>query len=248
MLGVFLLAIFIFLPFMIQSTLFTRVGEDITERIRKEVYHKLLRMQVSWFDRKRNRGGQAATRFGVDSRQVNSLLSSLVSTILMNFSTIITGMVFAFIFEWRIGFVGLIAMPCMVASGFISMLFYGGFGDENKQYYEDSAKMSEEAILNIRTVYSCGYQDRLGELYDEKLKNPLDASIWKGTKLGLLYGLSQLILMFTFGVLFYFGALIMRDNPDVNLLNIFYSIMSITWAGWYAGNNFYFMPDVLSGR
>lgn len=48
-LGVFLLAIFIFLPFMIQSTLFTRVGENITEKIRKEIYHKLLRMPVSWF-------------------------------------------------------------------------------------------------------------------------------------------------------------------------------------------------------
>lgn len=102
--------------------------------------------------------------------------------------------------------------------------------------------------MNIRTVYACGYQGRLGELYDIKLQNPLDAAIYKGTKLGLLYGLSQLILLFTFGVLFYFGALIMRDNPDVSLLNIFYSIMSITWAGWYAGNNFYFMPDVLAGK
>lgn len=70
----------------------------------------------------------------------------------------------------------------------------------------------------------------------------------KGSKLGLLYGFSQLILQFTFGVLFYFGALIMRDNPEVKLLNILYAIMSITWAGWYAGNNFYFMPDVVAGK
>lgn len=49
-------------------------------------------------------------------------------------------------------------------------------------------------------------------------------------------------------MLFYFGALVMRDNPDVSLTYIFYAIMSITWAGWYAGNNFYFMPDVLSGK
>ena len=40
----------------------------------------------------------------------------------------------------------------------------------------------------------------------------------------------------------------MRDNPDISLTYIFYAIMSITWAGWYAGNNFYFMPDVLSGK
>ena len=71
----------------------------------------------------------AATRFGIDSRQVNSLVTSLVSTVLMNFSAIVGGLVIAFVAEWRLGLVGIIAMPAMVASGFISMLFYGGFGD-----------------------------------------------------------------------------------------------------------------------
>ena len=76
----------------------------------------------------------------------------------------------------------------------------------------------------------------------------MDAAFCKGTKLGVLYGLSQLILQFTFGVLFYFGTLIMRDDPNVSQLNVFYAIMAIAWAGWYAGNTFYFMPDVLSGK
>ena len=128
-LGLFLLAVFIFFPFMIQAVLFTLVGESVTEKIRKEVYNKMLKLPVSWFDRKENRGGLAATRFGVDSRQVNSLVTSLVSTVLMNFSAIVQGLVIAFVAEWRLGLVGLVAMPCMVASGFISMLFYGGFGD-----------------------------------------------------------------------------------------------------------------------
>ena len=136
----------------------------------------------------------------------------------------------------------------MVASGFISMLFYGGFGDQNKEYYNDSAKLAEEGILNIRTVYSNGYQKQLLQAYGAKLQYPMDASFCKGTKLGVLYGLSQLILQFTFGMLFYIGALIMRDDPAVSQLNIFYAIIAIIWAGWYAGNNFYFMPDVLAGK
>jgi hypothetical protein len=76
----------------------------------------------------------------------------------------------------------------------------------------------------------------------------MDAALCKGTKLGVLYGLSQLILQFTFGILFFFGALIMRDDSSVSQLNIFYAIMAIAWAGWYAGNTFYFMPDVVSGK
>lgn len=113
----------------------------------------MLRLPVEWFQKKNNRGGAAANRFGISSRQVNSLVTSMVSTLLMNFSTIIVGIVLTFIFEWRLGLVGLVAMPCIVGAGFISMLFYGGFGDSNKIYYEQSSKLSEEAILNIRTVY-----------------------------------------------------------------------------------------------
>lgn len=60
----------------------------------------------------------------------------------MNFSAIVIGLIIAFWAEWRLGLVGLVAMPAMVAAGFISMLFYGGFGDENKPYYEDSAKLA----------------------------------------------------------------------------------------------------------
>ena len=125
------------------------------------MYNKLLKLPLPWFEDKRNRGGLAATRFGVDSRQVNSLVTSLISTVLMNFSAIVIGLIIAFWAEWRLGLVGLVAMPAMVAAGFISMLFYGGFGDENKPYYEDSAKLAEEGTLNIRTVYSNGYHHRL---------------------------------------------------------------------------------------
>jgi len=85
-------------------------------------------------------------------------------------------------------------------------------------------------------------------MYENNLKSPMDAAFGKGTRLGLLYGFSQLILNFLLGLLYYFGALIMRDNPDVPLINIFYAIVVIIWSGWYAGNNLYFMPDLTSGN
>lgn len=61
----------------------------------------------------------------------------------MNLTSILVGMIFAFIFVWQLGLVGIVAMPAMVAGGFISMLFYGGFGDLNKKYYENASKLSE---------------------------------------------------------------------------------------------------------
>lgn len=62
-----------------------------------------------------------------------------------------------------------------------------------------------------------------------------------------MYGISQLILQFSFGTMFYFSTLIIRDTPDFNLYYIIQGSFSIVWAGWYAGNNFYFLPDVYAG-
>jgi len=58
----------------------------------------------------------------------------LVSTIAMNFSSIIIGMIIPFVFVWQMGLVGLVAMPAMVTAGFVYMLFSGA-DDKNKLYY-----------------------------------------------------------------------------------------------------------------
>ena len=44
-----MLAIFAFFPSAIQEYLFSVVGEDVTEKIRKEVYNKILKLPVRYF-------------------------------------------------------------------------------------------------------------------------------------------------------------------------------------------------------
>lgn len=50
--------------------------------------------------------------------------------------------------------------------------------------------------------------------------------------------------MFTiFGILFYLGALFVRDNEGVSVEKMFTAIYAIMFAGMTAGNNAHFMPD-----
>ena len=60
----------------------------------------------------------------------------------MNFSSIVFGLILSFTFEWRIGLAGHIAMSIMIVAGFMSRIFYTGFGDNNMKYYEESSKIS----------------------------------------------------------------------------------------------------------
>lgn len=50
--------------------------------------------------------------------------------------------------------------------------------------------------------------------------------------------------MFTiFGLLFYLGALFVRDNKSADLEGMFTAVYAIVFAGMTAGNNAHFMPD-----
>lgn len=98
MLYLFLAAIFIFFPFAIQSALFTKVGEVITERLRIKLCHKVLKLPVKFFQTDEFKGGKIATKIGIHTRTVNTLATTLVSTLLTNFSTISIGLTLSFLY------------------------------------------------------------------------------------------------------------------------------------------------------
>lgn len=48
--------------------------------------------------------------------------------------------------------------------------------------------------------------------YDKKLEEPFRLGVKKGNVSGLLFGLSQLIMFFVFGLIFFLGTVFKRDN------------------------------------
>ena len=46
-----------------------------------------------------------------------------------------------------------------------------------------------------------------------------------------------------FGLIFYLGAIFVRDNEDLDLMEMFTAVYAILFAGMTAGNNSHFAPD-----
>lgn len=68
-------------------------------------------------------------------------------------------------------------------------------------------------------------------------------AIRKGNISGIFFGLSQIVMFTIFGLLFYLGALFVRDNKDADIEGMFTAVYGIMFAGMTAGNNAHFMPD-----
>lgn len=227
-----------------QITCFNVVGEGITRRIRIETFYKILKMPVTWFDIPRNNAGTLAARLSTDCQLVNTVTTTTVGIMVINLSTLLSGIIIAFVFEWRTSLVALGLLPLMILCGIAQMAFSTGFSDSTDAAYKDSSNLIMEAMINIRTVSSFGYEGIIAKKYDEKMEEPYRLAIKKGNTAGIFFGLSQVIMFTIFGILFYLGAIFVRDNPgEVTIEKMFTAIYAIVFAGMTAGNNAHFMPD-----
>ena len=129
-------------------------------------------MPIPFFDIPRNNSGSLAARLSTECNQVNALTTTIVAITLQNISTLITGLVIAFIYEWRTSLVALGMIPLLIFAGMLEMAFNTGQSQSTDEAYKDSASLIMESMVNIRTVSSSGHDEIVYKKYEEKLKKP----------------------------------------------------------------------------
>ncbi len=122
-----LIGVATFFVFSIQVSLFGIVGDRVTFRIRLKCYEKILKMPISWFDIPKNNAGNLTARLATDCQKVNGLTTTNIGILFQNISCLITGIVIAFVNEWRITLITLALIPLMMISGMVQMKFTMGF-------------------------------------------------------------------------------------------------------------------------
>lgn len=219
----------------------------MTQKIRNETYLKILKMPIVWLDQPRNNSGALSARLASDCQTVNGLTTTYVSILVQNLANLLAGMIIALIYEWRTALVAIGLIPLMIIAGAIQMAFTNGFSAKTDVAYKDSSSLITESMVNIRTVTSFGYENMILNKYTDKLKVPYEIGVKKGNISGILFGFSQFIMYLVFALIFYLGAVFIRDN-GLSIADVFTAIYSIMFAGMTAGNNSHFMPDVANAN
>jgi ATP-binding cassette, subfamily B (MDR/TAP), member 1 len=178
---------------------------------------------------------------------VNSLITTFFSVLVQSLTTLIAGIIIAFIYEWRTSLVAVGLLPVIIFSGIIQMSFTQGFGDKTDKAYKESSNLIAEAINHIRTVTSFGSEEIVYRKYSAQLVEPMNFGIKKGFVSGLMYGLTQIVMFFIFGLIFYLGIVFMVHN-NLEIADVFTAIYAILFSGMTAGNNAHFLPDVAAAK
>ena len=150
---------------VIVQTIFSVIGQELTEKIRNQTYEKILKMPIPWFDKTDNASGSLSARLASDCRSVNSLITTFIAITIQSLSTLIAGATIAFIYEWRTSLVATGLLPLMIIAGVIQMAFTQGFSDQTDKVFKNSSSIITESMNNIRTVTSFGSEDIIERKY-----------------------------------------------------------------------------------
>jgi len=227
---------------LFQSYLYAVLGEKISYELKFQVYDKIIRKPLKFFDEDSNNPGILSAKISIDTQQVNSLASSFIGIVIQGFAGFIVGMIVAFCYSWQITLVALGLSPLIVASQSYQAKTMTGFQKEDESY-KTSAAIIMESVTNIRTVASFCKEKKFQNKYNEQVDIPIKAGARKGIRIGLAFGGSFFLLFAYYAIVFYIAA-VLQDREGLTLQDFFVALFAIIMAASATGISGNFLPDV----
>ena len=142
------------------------VGDEISTNLRTQTYNKILKMPISWFDKRENTCGVVSSRLSVECEKVKELITNYFYFILRCVSNIISGFVIMFVFDWRMALILIALITILIITGTIKSHFKTNLTKQIDIVNKKTGGMIEESLINIRTVSAFNMQDQLIKKYE----------------------------------------------------------------------------------
>ncbi|CAO2203277.1 unnamed protein product [Urochloa humidicola] len=201
-----------FLSLPLSSYLFSIAGCRLIRRIRLMTFEKVVNMEIEWFDHPENSSGAIGARLSADAAKVRGLVGDALQLVVQNSSTLVAGLVIAFVSNWELSLIILALIPLIGLNGWIQMKFIQGFSADAKMMYEEASQVANDAVSSIRTVASFSAEEKVMDLYKKKCEGPLRTGIRTGIISGIGFGVSFFLLFGVYAASFYAGARLVEDK------------------------------------
>ncbi|XP_044861610.1 ATP-dependent translocase ABCB1-like [Mauremys mutica] len=214
------LAVISLVTHIIQGFMFGKSGEVLTKRLRSLSFKALLQQEIGWYDDPKNAIGVLLTRLATDASQVKGATGSRLGLFTKTASTLLSAIIIAFVYDWRLTLLILACIPFIIAASAIRLSSVAGRASKDQKAFEEAGRISVEAVENIRTVASLTSEDAFYERYNASLNGPYRDSLTKAPLYGLTYGIALCGNYFLYAAVFRFGGWLIA-NCYTNFENVF---------------------------
>ncbi|KAG6398751.1 hypothetical protein SASPL_140220 [Salvia splendens] len=200
---------------LLEGLCWTKTAERQTSRMRVEYLRSVLRQEVGFFDSEdvSSRTFQIVSSTSTDGHTIQDVIANKIPNSLVQFSSLVFGVAVAFFLSWRLA---LASLP-LVISFIIPVLAFGKvmteMGIKSKDAYGEAGDIVEQAVSNIRTVYSYVAEAKTVENYSSALQESTNLGIRQGLMKGYMIG-SMGVMFATWAFQAWVGGLLVSEKGE----------------------------------
>ncbi|XP_016958561.2 multidrug resistance protein homolog 49 [Drosophila biarmipes] len=208
-------SVVMFLLITIAIDLANRIALNQIGRIRKLFLEAMLRQDIAWYDT--SSGSNFASKMTEDLDKLKEGIGEKVVIVTFLEMTFVFGIVFAFVYGWKLTLVVLSCVPFIVAAMSMVARLQGTLAEKELKSYSDAANVAEEVFSGIRTVFAFSGQDKEKDRFAKLLIPAENTGRKKGLYSGMGNSLSWLIIYLCNALAIWYGVILIleeRDLPD----------------------------------
>ncbi|KAG2569203.1 hypothetical protein PVAP13_7NG371700 [Panicum virgatum] len=211
-------------------------GERQVIALRKAYLDAVLRQDVGFFDTDA-RTGDIVFGVSTDTLLVQDAIGEKVGNFIHYIATFLAGLVVGFVAAWRLALLSVAVIPAIAFAGGLYAYTLTGLTSKSRESYANAGVVAEQAIAQVRTVYSFVGESKALNSYSEAIQNTLKLGYKAGMAKGLGIGCTYGIACMSWALVFWYAGVFIR-NGQTDGGNAFTAIFSAIVGGMSLGQAF----------
>jgi len=225
---------------------FSILGEAMTQRLRVAILTGMFRQEVGFHDDPTNTPGMLAKALELWAFRVTVLCKSIQAKAAAT-SSLIVGLVIAFVYCWQMSLVMLGSIPIMIAANALQMLVLLGASKNENENITNAQQIVVDSVMNARTVQALGVERSLVDMYMSWVQKSM-VGVWKRNILaGLGFGVANGIMFFIMAGGFYVASFLIQEGV-ADFKGVMMAFMGIFYAGMGAGQAAVMVGDATKAK
>ncbi|KAH7637104.1 multidrug resistance protein 1-like [Dermatophagoides farinae] len=231
----------------LQSYLYGISSENLTYRMRNDVFRAILSQEVAWFDQPENTTGALCARLSSDASAVQGATGSRLSVMAQTVSILTAGIVISMFYCWKLSLVMLCFVPVILISVYFQMKIIMGMNISKRKVSEEATKIAVEAISNIRTVASLHLELTFWINYQTALDVDFRKSRLEPHIKSFTFGFTQMSFNVAYAVALFYGSRLIIQN-ELSYSELFKSTEAVLFGTNMIGQSVAFSSDYQKGK
>ncbi|KAH7415620.1 hypothetical protein KP509_14G054100 [Ceratopteris richardii] len=188
-------------------------GQRQASKIRNRYLQAILNQDIGFFDTDA-RTGKLVESISKDILLVQEAISEKTGNFLHFMATFIGGFAVGFSIQWQVCAVTIAAVPAIAFAGGLYAYTLTQLTSKSQEAYGGSGTIAEQAITQIRTVYSFTGEKNASQSFSMSLTQALRLGYRGGLAKGLGLGVTYTILFFSWALVLWYGGKLIRDGKS----------------------------------